>query len=122
MQEFKTPEPITLVVELAAGDVSIDASDRATTAVDVRPSNPGRRSDVQAAEQMHVEFAGGGLLVKSTRRWRSFGPFSDGGSVNVHVELPAGSKVAVATAMATTRCSGSLGDARLKTARGDIHV
>src|SRR5260221_10970962 len=106
MQEFKTPEPITLVVELAAGDVSIDASDRATTAVDVRPSNPERRSDVQAAEQMHVEFAGGGLLVKSTRRWRSFCPVSDGRPGNVHPQPPPGLEAATATAVATPRSRG----------------
>jgi DUF4097 and DUF4098 domain-containing protein YvlB len=122
MKEFETPEPIALVVEVAAGDVSIDASDRATTVVDVRPSNPERQVDVQAAQQVRVEFASGGLLVKSTKRGQSFSPFGDSGSVDVRIDLPAGSKVAADAAMATLRCSGALGDARLKTSLGDIHV
>jgi hypothetical protein len=122
MPEFDTPEPISVVIELVVGDVRIVASDRPDTVVDVRPSDGARRVDVTAAEQTRVEYAGGRLLVKTPRSWRSLSPFSDGGSVDVQVGLPAGSQVTGEAAMAAFRCTGPLGDCRVKTALGDIHL
>lgn len=122
MPEFETPEPITLAVDVLVGDIRIAASDRSTTIVEVRPTDPERGLDVTAAEQTRVEYSGGNLLLKTTRRWRSYTPFSDGGSVDVRVELPTGSHVSGGAAVAALRSSGSLGDCRLKTSVGDIHI
>jgi DUF4097 and DUF4098 domain-containing protein YvlB len=122
MPEFETPEPIAAVVDIALGEVRIAASDRVTTRVEVRPSDPARPADVTAAEQTRVEYDSGRLFVKTARRWRSYGPFRDGGSVDVRVALPAASRVTGAGAAAAFRCTGPLGDCRIKTAAGDIHV
>lgn len=122
MPEFETPEPISVIIELVVGDVRIVASDRADTAVDVCPSDPARHADVTAAEQTRVEYASGRLLVKAPRSWRSLSPFSYGGSVDVQVGLPAGSQVTGDGRMAAFRCTGPLGDCRVKTSLGDIHV
>ena len=122
MPVFETPEPISAVVEVAAGDIRIDAGDRHDTVVEVRPSDPARRADVTAAEQTRVEYAAGRLVVKTTQRWRSYSPFSHGGSVDVQVQLPTGSSVSGRAAMAAFRCSGSLAGCEVKSSLGDIHV
>ncbi len=121
MPAFQTPEPISAVIELVAGDARIVASERPDTVVEVRPSDSGRRADVHAAEQTRVECSGGRLLVKATGRWRSWSPFGYGGSVDVTVELPAGSRVSGAASMGSFRCTGALGDCRIKTF-GEIRV
>lgn len=121
MPTFQSPEPISAELELVVGDVRIVAGDRADTVVEVRPSDSSRRADVTAAEQTRVEYSPGRLLVRATGRWKSWSPFGYGGSVDVTVELPAGSRVTGASSMGTFRCSGALGDCRLKTF-GEIHV
>ncbi len=121
MTSFETPEPISAVIELVAGDVRISAGDRPDTVVEVRPSDPARRADVNAAEQTRVEYSSGGLLVKAAGRWRSWSPFGYGGSVEVSVELPAGSRVTGASSLGTIRSTGALGDCRIKAA-GEIRV
>ncbi len=121
MPAFQTPEPISAVIELVVGDVRIAAGQRLDTVVEVRPSDGARLDDVNAAEQTRVEYSGGRLLVKATGRWRSWSPFGYGGSVDVNIELPTGSRVTGASSLGTFRCTGALGDCRIKTA-GEIHV
>jgi hypothetical protein len=99
MPAFQTPEPISAVIELAVSEVHISAGDRRETVVEVRPSDSAKRADVNAAEQMRVEYSTGRLLVKATGRWRSWSPFGYGGSVEVNVELPTGSRVTGASSL-----------------------
>jgi hypothetical protein len=122
MPEFDTPEPISVVIDLVVGEVRIVASDRIDTVVEVRPSDGANRADVAAAEQTRVEHDGDALLVKTGRRWRSYSPFGFGGSVDLQVGLPTGSRVTGETSMGAFRCTGSLGDCQLKTSIGDIHL
>ncbi len=122
MPTFQTPEPIVVDLELTVADVRIEASERSDTVVQVRPSDRGRRLDITAAEQTRVEFSAGRLLIRTGRRWRAYSPFSDGGAVEIQVGLPAGSRVNGEAAIGGFRCTGPLGDCRLKTSIGDIHV
>jgi DUF4097 and DUF4098 domain-containing protein YvlB len=121
MPAFETPEPISAVIDLVMAEVHISAGDRADTVVDVRPSDPTRQADVDAAEQLRVECSAGGLVVKATGRWRSWSPFGYGGSVEVDIALPTGSQVKGAAAGAF-RCVGALGDCQIKVSLGDIYV
>ncbi len=121
MPGFHTPEPISAVIELVAGDARIVAGDRTDTVVEVQPSDGTRRADVNAAEQTRVEYSTGRLLVKATGRWRSWSPFGYGGSVDVRVELPAGSRVTGATSLGAFHCTGALGECRIKTL-GEIQL
>ena len=121
MAAFDTPEPISAVIELVMADVRISASDRSDTVVEVRPSDPARQADLDAAEQVRVEYSAGGLVVKATGRWRSWSPFGYGGSVEVDIALPTGSRVTGA-AVGGFRCIGALGDCQIKTSLGDVHV
>jgi DUF4097 and DUF4098 domain-containing protein YvlB len=121
MPTFATPEPIVATIGLAAGDVRITASDRDDTVVVVSPSDPSDESDVKAAEQTRVECAQGRLLVRAPKQW-SPRPFGKGGSVDVAIELPAGSQVQGDAAMADFGCDGRLGACRLTTATGSIRL
>ncbi len=62
MPTFDTPEPISVTLDVGMGDIQVVASDRTDTVVDVRPSDPAKKSDVTAAEQTRVEYASGRLL------------------------------------------------------------
>jgi DUF4097 and DUF4098 domain-containing protein YvlB len=121
MPAFETPEPISAVIELVMADVRVSASDRSDTVVEVRPSDASRQADVDAAEQIRVEYSAGGLLVKATGRWRSWSPFGYGGSVEVDIDLPIGSRVK-GVAAGAFRCGGTLGDCQIKASLGDVHV
>ena len=121
MPTFDTPEPISVTVEFGVGDLRIVASDRTDTMVEVRPSDPAKKADVTAAEQTRVEYAGGRLLIKAPKNWRQL-TFRGGESVDVQVELPAGSQLRGETGVAALRCQGRLGECRYKTGVGDIQL
>jgi hypothetical protein len=122
MARFETPEPITGVIEVVVGDVRIVAGERSDTVVEVRPRDGSKRDDVAAAELTRVECEDGRLLVKAPRRRRSWSPFSDGGAIEVEVELPAGSHLTAETGMGALVCGGPVGQCRLKSGFGDIRI
>jgi hypothetical protein len=122
MPTFDTPEPILATIALAAGSVRIDAGDRADTVVEVRPTNPSRDLDVQAAEQTTVSYANGRLLVKAPKTRYRWWLFERSGSIEVTIDLPAGSRVDVDVALADVHSQGRLGESRFNTASGDIRL
>lgn len=122
MPTFDTPEPISVTVELGVGDLRIVASDRTDTMVEVRPSDAAKKADVTAAEQTRVEYVGGRLLIKAPKSWRQFTWRGGGESIDVQVELPAGSHLRGETGVAALRCQGRLGECRYKTGVGDIQL
>ena len=119
MPTFDSPEPITATIEVPVGDVQIRAGDRSATVVDVRPSDESNADDVKAAQLTRVEYANAGLLVKAPKL-RSWLSRSSGGSVDVTIELPAGSHVRGAGQTTDFRCDGRLGDCWIKTGMGRI--
>ncbi len=119
MPTFNTPEPITATIDVAVGDVHLSAGDGTATVVDVRPSDASNSDDVKAAELTRVEYASGQLLVKAPKL-RSWLSRSGGGSVDVTIELPAGSQVRGAGQTTDFRSDGRLGDSRIKTGMGNI--
>ncbi|MFC3499417.1 DUF4097 domain-containing protein [Micromonospora krabiensis] len=121
MPSFDTPNPISASVELVAGDVRIIAGARADTVVHVRPADESDERDVRAAAQTRVEYASGHLLVRGPRQ-PTFGIFGKTGSVEVTVDLPAGSDVDGKLGVGAVNCSGALADCRLKTGAGDLQV
>ena len=121
MPTFDTPEPISVTIDLVVGDARITASDRSDTVVEVRPSDGSADLDVRAAEQTRVEYTDGRLLVKAPKQ-RGFGLFGKVGSVDVAIALPAGSHVRGDASVAAFRCEGRLGECRIKTATGNVHL
>jgi DUF4097 and DUF4098 domain-containing protein YvlB len=118
---FETPEPISATVDVVVGDVRIAAGERADTVVEVHPSDPSSKDDVKVAEQTRVECAGGHLLVKAPKL-RSWSLRSHGGSIDVTIELPAGSHLHAAGQLTDVDGEGPLGDVRIKTGIGRVHV
>jgi DUF4097 and DUF4098 domain-containing protein YvlB len=122
MTTFTTPTPIDVSVDFGnAADVRIVASDRADTTVQVSPQRPGRTADTRAADDTTVEFADGRLTV-TLKKWLRYVSFTDGGAVDVLIEVPTGSSVDVHSGMGTLRCEGLLADVVLRSAMGGIHV
>jgi DUF4097 and DUF4098 domain-containing protein YvlB len=122
MPTFNTPKPIAVTVELGVGDLRIAASDRSDTLVEVRPSDPAKKSDVTAAQQTRVEYANGRLLIKAPKGWKQYTPRGGGESVDVRIDLPTGSHVRADAGVAAFHCSGHLGECHLKTGVGEIQV
>ncbi|OLT31731.1 hypothetical protein BJF79_00665 [Actinomadura sp. CNU-125] len=117
---FDTPDPIVAVVEVAGGMVVLRAGNRADTVVDVRPSDPTRDLDVQAAEQSRVEFEAGRLTVK-TPRYKVRSLVGNMPSIEVTIDLPAGSQV-TGRSGSHFRGEGRLGDTDLETAAGYVRL
>jgi DUF4097 and DUF4098 domain-containing protein YvlB len=122
MPTFETPEPISVTVELAVGDIRIVASDRTDTVVDVRPSDPAKKGDVAAAEQTRVDFTGSRLLVRGPKGWRQWSFRRGAESIDVQIDVPAGSELQGSAGVASLRCTGRLGECRFQTGLGDIHL
>jgi DUF4097 and DUF4098 domain-containing protein YvlB len=118
MPNYETPEPISVTLELGAGNVRIAASDRTDTVVDVRPSDEADESDVQAAQQARVDFTNGMLRVTGPRRTFDFSRKTR--SIDVSIELPSGSQVSADIQMGDIGCAGRLGQCRLKTSFGNV--
>ncbi|HEX3564658.1 MAG TPA: DUF4097 family beta strand repeat-containing protein [Acidimicrobiales bacterium] len=122
MSTFDTPSPITVTVELGIGDIQIAAGDRTDTVVDVRPSDPTKTADVVAAGRVRVEYEEGRLLVKATKAWKQYTPRGGRESIDVRIEVPAGSKVYGEGGIVAMRGTGRLGECRYKTGVGDIRI
>ena len=122
MPTFDTPGPITVSVELGVGDIQIVAGERTDTVVAVTPSDAAKKSDVTAAAETRVDYAGGKLLIKASSKWRHWSPRAGGESIDVRIELPAGSDIRGEAGVAALRTSGRLGDCRFKTGLGEIRV
>ncbi|GHD87158.1 DUF4097 family beta strand repeat-containing protein [Streptomyces naganishii] len=108
MQKFDTSAPVSAVLAIPAGRVQLIAADRGDTTVEVRPANPAKGRDVKAAEQTTVAYADGVLHIHAPEQGnRLLGP---SGSVEVTVQLPAGSRVEAQTEGCEFRAVGRLGD------------
>jgi hypothetical protein len=121
MPTYDTPRPISVAIEIPVGDVRITGGERDDTLVEIRPRDESDDEDVRMAEQTTVAFADDRLTVKGprTRAWRSW---MRSASVDVTIELPAGSHVEGTIGVGAFACDGRLGDCRLRTGVGDVRV
>ena len=118
MPTFASPDPISITIDII-GDTQITASDRADTIVTVAPRDPSKQSDVKAAAQTVVDYAGGRLFVKSPRSWA---PFNGSQTVIVTLEVPTGSALDGTSPMGDFHVEGELGTTRVKTSMGNIRL
>ncbi|TDD91467.1 DUF4097 family beta strand repeat-containing protein [Actinomadura rubrisoli] len=121
MPAFDTPDPITADIDIFTGRIRIHASDRADTVVEVRPGDPSAEASVQAAERTEVGFTGGRLLVRGPRSKGLVSLLNWRGSIEVTVELPAGSRIG-ARGAADVLATGRLGEAVVHSSNGDIRL
>ncbi|WP_371494919.1 DUF4097 domain-containing protein [Kitasatospora sp. NBC_00374] len=120
MQKFATPTPITAVLDIPAGRLRFIAADRTDTTVEVLPANASKGRDVKAAEQTTVEYADGVLRINAPEARNQI--LGACGSVEVTVQLPAGSRIEAKAADAELRGVGRLGDVTFDTARGTVKL
>ncbi|HEX6359162.1 DUF4097 family beta strand repeat-containing protein [Actinophytocola sp.] len=120
MQKFDTPAPISAVLDIPAGRVQFIAADRADTVVEVLPANASKSRDVKAAEQTTVEYVDGVLRIHTRAAKNQY--FGPSGSLEVTVQLPAGSSVEAKTACSELRGVGRLGDVAFEGAYRQIKI
>lgn len=121
MPAFETPQPIRVTVELGIGVLRLTAGDRTDTVVEVRPSDPTDDSDVKVAEETRVDYGDGELHVTAPRiRTLDFSRRSR--SVDVSIELPAGSRVQAHVQCGDIHSTGPLGECRVKTGAGHVRL
>ncbi|MFJ9946767.1 DUF4097 family beta strand repeat-containing protein [Kitasatospora sp. NPDC091207] len=120
MQKFAAAAPIAAVLDIPAGRVRFIAADRADTTVEVLPADAAKGRDVKAAEQVTVTYEDGVLRIGTApEKNRLLGRF---GSVEVTVQLPAGSRVEAKAAGAELRGVGRLGDVVFEGAQGPVEL
>lgn len=123
MHEFDSPGPVSVVVEAFVGHISVIATDRTSTVVEVRADGQHRHPDMEFVEQTRVEYSEGRLRVSTPRPLSSEQPISRAyGVIEVVIEVPTGSHVRADTEMGTIRTEGRLGDCRLTSSLGDVRV
>jgi len=122
MTTFQTPEPIAITVDVLSGDVTVIASDRTDTVVEIRPADESKKGDVRAAEQTQVDFVAGTLTVKTPKDWRTYTPFGGNPSIAVTIEVPTGSQLKATAGVGRLLGTGELGQCDLEIAAGDITV
>ncbi len=115
MPTFDTPTPITAVLDIPAGRVQFIAADRADTTVEVRPVDVSKSRDVKLAERTTVEYSDGVLRVEAVAKHQVLG---SSGSIEVTVQLPAGSRVEAKAGGAEFRGVGRFGDVAVDGAYG----
>ncbi|MEO3767088.1 DUF4097 family beta strand repeat-containing protein [Streptomyces sp. B8F3] len=119
MPSFDTPEPISVIAHVEAGSLRFTAGERPDTLVEVRPRDPKKDLDVRTAEQTEVTYASGTLTVRTPKPRYLLGRT---GTVDIAVELPAGSRIDVTGRWAQVLGEGRLGETRVKTASGDTRL
>ncbi|MER6694953.1 DUF4097 family beta strand repeat-containing protein [Streptomyces minutiscleroticus] len=120
MRKFDTPAPVTAVMDLPAGRIRFIAADRADTTVEVLPADASKNRDVKAAERTEVVYGDGVLRIEAAEAKNQL--FGASGSVEVTVQLPAGSHVEAKAAAAEFRGVGRLGDVVLEGAQGSVKL
>ncbi|MBE1573677.1 DUF4097 domain-containing protein [Amycolatopsis roodepoortensis] len=121
MPSFATPEPILADLEPVVGNVRIVAGDRTDTVVEVAPLDENNESDVDAAKRTVVEFSGGTLTVRAPKmRLLDFSNRTR--SIDVTIELPAGSRVQGSTGLGDLTVTGRIAGCRYRSGTGHIHL
>jgi DUF4097 and DUF4098 domain-containing protein YvlB len=126
VSSFDTPSPIAVTLDLYVADVRFAVSDRTDTSVEVRPSNPDKAADIQAAENTRVEYDGATrtLSIVSRKPRNRFVNFSSKRpeSIDVVVQLPTDSDVRGEAGIGDFQADGALGTVTLKTDLGAVRL
>jgi DUF4097 and DUF4098 domain-containing protein YvlB len=107
---FSTPEPVSLFVELRAGDLVVHTADTTETVVDVA----GEHADGVRVDQHGDEITVIGKLGS--------GFFGSSRPVSVRVTMPHDSRLSTKLGSADVRVEGRLGESLLRSCSGDIRV
>ena len=117
MPAFPAAGPVEVRIDLGAGAVDVIASDRTDVVATVVPAHAGRSGDESLAREASIAFADGRLRIRAPRRLSVFGQ-SD--TIDVRVEVPTGSRLAIENGYGSVRTRGRFGDARLTAKYGSV--
>ncbi|WP_329495264.1 DUF4097 family beta strand repeat-containing protein [Kitasatospora herbaricolor] len=120
MLKFHTPAPVTAVLDIPAGRIRLIAADRPDTTVEILPADPAKNRDVKAAEQITVTHTDGVLHIEAAPAKNRI--LGNSGSVEITVQLPAGSHVRAKAAAGELRGVGRLGDVTYEAAQGSVKL
>ncbi|MEU0370476.1 DUF4097 family beta strand repeat-containing protein [Streptomyces sp. NPDC006283] len=120
MQKFDTPAPVSAVLDIPAGRIRFIAADRADTTVEILPADASKGRDVKAAEQIAVAYDDGVLRIEAPPAKNRI--LGSSGSIEVTVQLPAGSRIEAKAAAGEFRGVGRLGDVALEAAQGSVKL
>ncbi|MFF5846851.1 DUF4097 family beta strand repeat-containing protein [Streptomyces massasporeus] len=120
MQKFDSPAPVSAVLDIPAGHIRLIAADRTDTTVEVLPADPAKSRDVKAAQQIEVAHHDGVLRIEAPAAKNRI--LGHSGSVEVTVQLPAGSRVQAKGAATDLRGVGRLGDVAFDAAQGTVKL
>ncbi|MGW7332982.1 DUF4097 family beta strand repeat-containing protein [Streptomyces sp. NPDC054840] len=120
MQKFATTAPIAAILDIPAGLIRFIAADRADTTVEILPADASKGRDVKAAEQTTADYRDGVLRIAAAPAKNRF--LGNSGSVEITVQLPAGSRVEAKTAAAEFRGVGRLGDVAFEGAQATVKL
>ncbi|MFH9726969.1 DUF4097 family beta strand repeat-containing protein [Streptomyces sp. NPDC017254] len=120
MRKFATAAPVAAVLDIPAGHLRLIAADRSDVTVEVLPANAAKSGDVKAAERITVDYADGVLRIAAPPAKNRI--LGDSGSVEVTVQLPAGSRVEATTATGELRGVGRLGEVTFDGAQGTVKL
>ena len=120
MQTFTTPAPVSAVLDIPAGRIQLIAADRADTTVEILPADASKSRDVKAAQRIEVAYEDGVLRIEAPKATSRI--LGASGSVEVTVQLPAGSRVETKAASAEFRGVGRLGDVTFDGAKGWVKL
>jgi DUF4097 and DUF4098 domain-containing protein YvlB len=115
--DFACPEPVDVHVHVLSGTVKIIAEPTELITVDLEPGRPSRRYDLP---EVRVEFANGRLEVVEQDPVGLL--LRHGGSIELTVAVPVGSRCDVDTLSADIECQGELGSLQAKTASGAVQA
>ncbi|MFD7167318.1 DUF4097 family beta strand repeat-containing protein [Streptomyces violascens] len=119
MQKFATTAPIAVVLDIPAGRIRITAADQDGATVEVLPTDPSKSRDVKAAEQTTIGCRDGVLRIENPVKNQYFGA---SGSLDVTLNVPAGSRVEAKSGAAELRTEGPLGDIAFDGAHGVVEI
>ncbi|MFF0017867.1 DUF4097 family beta strand repeat-containing protein [Streptomyces sp. NPDC005374] len=122
MQKFDTTTPVTAVLDIPAGRIQVIAADRTDSTVQVLPANPAKSRDVQAAEQIEVSYDDGVLRISTPAPAPKNRILGQSGSVEVTLQVPAGSHLRAKAAATGFRVVGRLGDITFEGAYGPVKI
>lgn len=120
MQKFDTTIPVTAVLDIPAGRIQVIAADRTDSTVQVLPADPAKSRDVQAAEQIEISYDDGILRISTPAPKNRI--LGQSGSVEVTLQVPAGSHLRAKAAATGFRVVGRLGDITFEGAYGPVKI
>ncbi|WP_369145687.1 DUF4097 family beta strand repeat-containing protein [Streptomyces sp. R44] len=120
MQKFDTAAAIVTVLAVPAGRINLIAADRTDTTVEILPADASKSRDVKTAERTEVTYTDGVLRIEVPKSKNNV--LGGTGSIEVTVQLPAGSRVEAQAAAAELRAVGRLGDIAFEGAYHQIKI